>query len=87
MNCKEQISLQESIKIQKGEESYGYEYQNLGHPGTRCSCQGLHVFSRDKCSELERKVAGYLELTMECRNIFLGIPKYRMESKRAILWV
>ena len=33
VNCKEQISLQESFKIQKGEESYGYEYQNLGHPG------------------------------------------------------
>ena len=62
--------LQESFKIQKGEESYGYEYQNWDNPGTRCSCQGLHVFSRDKCSELERKVAGYLELTMECQNIF-----------------
>ena len=57
VNCKEKIDLlRESFKIQKGEESYGYEYQNLGHPGTRCSCQGLHIFSRDKFPELERKL-------------------------------
>ena len=65
--------LRDSFKIQKGEESYGYEYQNLGHPGTSCSCQGLHVSSIDKCPELERKVAGYLELTMECQH--MGITK------------
>ena len=71
--------LRDSFKIQKGEENYGYEYQNLGHPGTSCSCQGLHVSSIDKCPELERKVAGYLELNMECQP--MGITKQRMESK------
>ena len=60
--------LRESFKIQKGEESYGYEYQNIGPSVAGCSCQ--HGIGRHKFPELERKVAGYLELTMECQNIF-----------------
>ena len=57
VNCKEQISLQESFKIQKGEESYGYEYQNIGPPVAGCSCQGQHIFSIEKMPRIGEEMA------------------------------